>query len=104
MDSPMPHTPLSELDARCIALIKPSALGDVVHSLPVLHALRQRFPRGRITWVVNRAYEPLLRHHPDLDETLAFDRRAGWRGVPAFVRELARRHFDLVIDLQGLLR
>src|SRR5262249_20930113 len=104
MDSPMPFIPLSQLDARRIALIKPSALGDIVHSLPVLHALRRRFPRARITWVVNRAYEPLLRGNPDLDETLAFDRHAGWRRVPRFVRELVGRRSDLVIDLQGLLR
>ena len=66
---------------RCIALIKPSALGDLVHALPVLGALRARFPRARITWVVNRAYEPLLRGHQALDATLPFDRAALRSGV-----------------------
>jgi lipopolysaccharide heptosyltransferase I len=94
-----------------IVLIKPSALGDIVHALPVLTALRKRFPRAHIAWVVNRAYEPLLRGHRDLDETLPFDRsavRAGWRSAARayvdFFRELRRRHFDLAIDLQGLFR
>ena len=99
------------MDARRIALIKPSALGDIVHSLPVLTALRVRFPAARITWVVNSAYEPLIRNHPDLTDTLAFDRGmfkkrrvAGHRYAVSFGRELRRRQFDLVIDLQGLFR
>ena len=76
-----PQTPLTEMSAKRIALIKPSALGDIVHTLPVLDALRQRFPDAHITWVVNRAYEPLLIGHPALDETLAVDRQAAKKGV-----------------------
>ena len=102
---------LTEIDARRIALIKPSALGDVVHAMPVLNALRQRFPSARITWVVNRSYESLLIGHPALDETLLFDRQSmkkGFRsalsGIVSFASQLRRRRFDLVIDLQGLLR
>jgi lipopolysaccharide heptosyltransferase I len=103
--------PLSRYTARRIGLIKPSALGDIIHSLPVLSALRRRFPAARITWVVNRAYEALLRGHPDLDETLPFDRgmsRKGWleaaKSHARFGAALRRKRFDLVIDLQGLLR
>lgn len=103
--------PLTRIDARRIALIKPSALGDVVHAMPVLNALRQRFPSAKISWVVNRSYESLLTGHPALDETLPFDRQAlkkGMRstvtGISRFASQLRRRRFDLVIDLQGLLR
>jgi lipopolysaccharide heptosyltransferase I len=103
--------PLRDYPARRIALLKPSALGDIVHSLPVLTALRRRFPAAHLTWIVNRGYEPLLRDHPDLDETLAFDRgatRGGpWHAGLAYgrlLREIRRRAFDLVVDLQGLLR
>ena len=99
------------MDARRIAFIKPSALGDIVHALPVLTALRVRFPAARITWVVNSAYESLIRNHPDLTDTLAFDRGAFMRGIwhaaryaISFARELRRRQFDLVVDLQGLFR
>jgi heptosyltransferase I len=98
-------------EPRRIALLKPSALGDIVHALPVLSALRTRFPAARITWVVNTAYEPLIRNHPDLTDTLPFDRGAFKRGIwkslryaASFAAELRRRQFDLVIDLQGLLR
>ena len=75
------QAPLHHYPARRIALIKPSALGDIVHSLPVLTALRRRYPEAHLTWVVNRGYEPLLVGHPDLDATLPFDRKvsqAGW--------------------------
>src|SRR5271168_2647498 len=103
--------PIAELSPRRIALLKPSALGDIIHSLPVLTALRHRFPSAHIAWIVNRAYEPLLLGHPDLDETIPFDRgatRSGWwtaaRSWLRFLRELRQRRFDLVVDLQGLLR
>src|SRR3954471_15868476 len=101
---------LDRVDARRIAIIKPSALGDIVHSLPVLTALRARFPAARITWIVNSSYESLLTGHPDLTDTLPFDRGAlrGVRGAIStffsFTAELRRRRFDLVIDMQGLLR
>lgn len=106
-----PDEPLSAYSARRIALIKPSALGDIVHSLPVLAALRQRYPDAHIAWVVNRAYEPLLAGHPALDEIIPFDRNALRGGLMdsvlttmRFLSKLHRRDFDLVIDLQGLLR
>lgn len=105
----MERCPLTEISPRRIALLKPSALGDVVHTLPVVTALRERFPTVHISWVVNRAYESLLRRHPDLDATLPFDRSAA-DGVAAalsalrLARRLRRERFDLVIDLQGLFR
>jgi heptosyltransferase-1 len=102
---------LENCSPRRLALIKPSALGDIMHSLPVLTALRRRFPGAHITWVVNRLYEPLLSQHPDLNATLGFDRqriRAGWLAgawsFARFLRQLREQRFDLVIDLQGLLR
>jgi lipopolysaccharide heptosyltransferase I len=103
--------PLSTLHAARICLIKPSAMGDIVQSLPVLAALRRRFPRAHIAWLVNRSFASLVRPIPILDETIEFDRDAAvkekWAGVrtfAAFARELRARRFDLAIDLQGLLR
>jgi heptosyltransferase I len=97
-------------DPRRIAIVKPSALGDIVHALPVLTALRERFPASHISWVVNRGFEPLLVGHPHLDATVPFDRAAFRRfGTAArysweFTNRLRRERFDLVVDLQGLLR
>ncbi|HEY2787166.1 MAG TPA: glycosyltransferase family 9 protein [Fimbriiglobus sp.] len=94
-----------------IAIIKPSALGDVVHALPVLSALRARFPDAHITWVVNKAYESLLVGHPHLDATLPFDRgmfkKGPWKAAlysHGFANRLRRQRFDVAVDLQGLLR
>jgi lipopolysaccharide heptosyltransferase I len=103
--------PLEQCPAQRIALLKPSALGDIIHSLPVLTALRHRFPAAHITWIVNRSYEALLVGHRDLDATLPFDRAAAARGPFSalitwgrFLRTLRRQEFDLVVDLQGLFR
>ena len=66
---------------RRIAIVKPSALGDVMHALPVSSGLRRRFPDAHIAWVVNHIYAPLLTPHPELNEVIPFDRnslRSGW--------------------------
>ena len=100
-----------DYEARRVLLIKPSALGDVVQALPVLTALRRRYPVAHITWLINRNLEPLLLGHPDLDATLPFDRGAARGGLLPAARAYARTvravragRFDLVVDLQGLLR
>ncbi|RMF84912.1 MAG: lipopolysaccharide heptosyltransferase I [Planctomycetota bacterium] len=98
---------------RRILIIKPSSLGDIVHALPVLAALRRANPRAHIAWLVGTSFAPLLDGHPMLDEIIPFDRRrygrmwynpaaniAFWR----FVAEIRRRRFDLIVDLQGLIR
>ncbi len=104
------RVPLEHYQPRRIAIIKPSALGDIVHALPVLTALRRRYPGAHIAWIVNRSYEPLLHSHPDLDETLPFDRHSGRRWGRAafrflrFLHRIRREEFDLAVDLQGLAR
>jgi len=102
---------MGAMPPRRIAILKPSALGDIVHALPVLSALRDLHPRAHISWVVNKSFEPLLTGHPDLDATIPFDRGAFKTGVLGataysvrFANQLRRERFDLVIDLQGLLR
>jgi lipopolysaccharide heptosyltransferase II len=88
---------------RRIVIIKPSALGDVVQSLPLLPALRQRFPQAHLAWVIQSGLEDLLTNHPDLDEVLLFRRRS-WTDWQPLLRSLWSGRFDLAIDLQGLLR
>jgi heptosyltransferase-1 len=95
---------LRSLTARRIAIIKPSALGDVVQTLPLLPALRKRFPGSWITWVIQRELSDLVSEHPDLDDVLTVDRRPRWSAARRFLGELRRQRFDLVLDLQGLLR
>jgi lipopolysaccharide heptosyltransferase II len=95
---------LAAADPRRIAIIKPSALGDVVQSMPLLGPLRQRFPSARIAWVIAEELRGLLESHPQIDELLIFRRRGGWRDGLRLLGELRRGRFDLVLDLQGLAR
>ena len=94
-----------------ILLIKPSSLGDIIHALPLLNGLRQRYPRACISWLVNTEYADLLADHPQLDEVMPFDRRQFKTlggavrmtfKLGGFARQLRRRRFDLAIDAQGL--
>jgi len=104
---------LSERDFRRILIIKPSSFGDVIHALPVLNGLRQRYPQAHISWLVANSCAGLLENHPALNEIIRFDRKRFGRlgrsvrvslDFLAFIRELRARAFDLVIDLQGLFR
>jgi lipopolysaccharide heptosyltransferase I len=96
-----------------ILLIKPSAIGDIVHTLPVLALLRKRFPGAHIAWLISTTCAGLIEGHPMVDEVIYFHRRRfgnGWRnpasamGLIQFMTDLRKRKFDLAIDLQGLFR
>ncbi len=96
-----------------ILIIKPSAIGDVVHTLPILNLLRHHYPQAHIAWLVTPACAGILEDHPQLDQRIVFDRKAlsrwwrhwpTWRALQRFTRALREQHFDLVLDLQGLFR
>src|SRR3989442_9796205 len=90
------------MDFSRILIIKPSSLGDIVHALPTVAALRRRFPSARITWLVKREWAAVLEDNPHLDEVLALDLSP--KGWPAAWRAVRAGRFDTVVDLQGLLR
>ena len=77
-----------------------SAVGDAVHVLPVINALKRAHPRTRITWVLQPGPATLVRGHRSVDEIIVFDRARGWRAFADVRSELATRRFDLVINLQ----
>jgi len=94
---------------KTILLVKPSSLGDIVHTLPALRFLKQSFPSSKIYWVANTEWSPLLESNPDLEGVIRFPRRSfrGLRGVIRFwqwCRELGKLRADLVLDFQGLFR
>ena len=66
---------LRSQDFRRILLIKLSAVGDVVHTIPVLNKLRRRYPTARIDWLVTPAIAELIRHHPGISNLVLFDRQ-----------------------------
>src|SRR6202011_5035355 len=71
-------------DFRRILLIKLSAVGDVVHTIPVLNKLRRRYPSARIDWLVTPAIADLIRHHPAVSNVVLFIRQdwaTPWRAA-----------------------
>lgn len=104
MEDPALAVRLARLNVRRICLLKPSAFGDVVQTLPLLPVLRERFPTAEVSWVVNRELQDLLTGQPDLAEIIPFERRGGWSTWRTLLGRLHARKFDVVFDLQGLLR
>jgi len=89
---------------RRICIVMMSAIGDAVHVLPVVTALKRHDPSSKITWILQPGPASLVRGHPDVDEILLFEKSRGWRGMLGLRAELARREFDLVIDLQVYIK
>jgi heptosyltransferase I len=92
---------------RNIAIVMLSALGDAVHVLPVVNALKRAWPSSRITWIIQQMPHKLVAGHPAVDEFIIFHRRRGTKGLRSFKElrtELEGRHFDLVLNLQVYLK
>lgn len=89
---------------RRVLVIKPSALGDVVQCLPLLGPLKQRFPEAEFGWTIGRESAGLLADHPGLSRLHLFHRRGPLRFQLGLAAELRSARYDLVFDLQGLLR
>jgi lipopolysaccharide heptosyltransferase I len=92
-----------------ILILKPSSLGDVVQSLPVLRLLKRHWPSSAIHWWLDADLVPLLATDPDLAGVIPFRRRRWaspwrWHELPASLRQIRAMRFDWVIDLQALLR
>ena len=85
-------------DNVCIVMM--SAVGDAVHVLPVINALKRANPKVKITWVLQPAPATLVRGHRSVDEIIVFDRARGLAAFTDVAAELAKRRFDLVINLQ----
>jgi heptosyltransferase I len=77
-----------------------TAVGDAVHVLPVVTAIKRRSPTTRITWILQPGPASLVRGHPDVDEVLVFERKRGWRAFAELRRTLRHRHFDVVLAMQ----
>jgi lipopolysaccharide heptosyltransferase II len=89
-------------DYRHILFIKPSSLGDIVHAMPTLAALRRGHPSARVTWLVKRQWAGLVERIDGVDRVWAVD--PGVKGWLSQVPSLRAEHFDVAVDLQGLFR
>src|SRR5436305_13858917 len=90
------------IDARLdrIGIVMMSAVGDAVHVLPLLNALKRYSPSTRVSWVLQPGPATLVRGHRNVDEIIPFARAKGWRAFTEVRRELDGRQVDLVIDAQ----
>ncbi|VAX39217.1 ADP-heptose--lipooligosaccharide heptosyltransferase II [hydrothermal vent metagenome] len=104
MQKDLPKIDLENVDAERICIIKPSALGDIVQTLPLLSVLHERFPRAQVDWVVSSQLANILEDHPLLHRLHLYNRKGGAKESFNLLRQLRKERFDLVFDLQGLLR
>ena len=102
---------------RSILLIKLSAIGDVVHTLPLLEVLRKNYPAAKIDWLVEEEAGAIIEGHQDIDRVIVSSRKS-WqkelftpgqgmdtlKEIKGFLQTLRFRHYDLVIDLHGLFK
>ncbi len=95
--------PLAPQDCRRLLVVKMSSLGDVLHALPTIHAFKAAGV-GAVDWVVQPEYADLARACPDIERVIEFPRRAARVVFFPFIRELRRERYDLIVDLQGLLK
>jgi heptosyltransferase I len=92
----------ASFDRICIVMM--SAVGDAVHVLPLLTALKRFRPDAQVTWILQPGPATLVRGHPDLSDIVLFERGNGLRSFNDIRRQLAPRRFDLAIALQVYLK
>jgi heptosyltransferase I len=84
-------------------IVRLGSLGDIVHAIPAVAALRARFPEARIDWLTDPRYVPLLELVRGVDRPMPVDTRQV-RQMIATVRDLRRQRYDAALDLQGLVK
>jgi heptosyltransferase I len=85
---------------RSLAVVLLSAIGDVVHGMPIVTSLKHAWPEARITWIIQPVAHALVEPHPDVDEFIIFDRSRGLKAFGEFRRAVTGQQFDLVVALQ----
>lgn len=93
-----------------IAIVRLSALGDIINSALVLRFIKQAYPDARIEWICEEAFAPIIQNHPDLDavHTVAIKRAKKTKSLSLLFQTISKLRslgeFDKIIDLQGLLK
>lgn len=100
-----------------ILIIRLSALGDVLRTLPAFKAIRRNYPNDFIAWAVEELSSPLLQANPEIDQVLVFPKKSivskltsrkgffdGIKELRDFLKTVKDLNFDLVIDFHGLFK
>jgi lipopolysaccharide heptosyltransferase I len=113
-----PQSSVSNLDPSArILIVRLSAHGDVIHTLPLLAAIKRHKPDAFVGWLVEASAAPLLENHPLIDRLHVVDRKRWmrliqnpaqwkplWQEVCAFIRDIQRANYHISFDVQGLLK
>jgi lipopolysaccharide heptosyltransferase I len=86
-----------------ILIVRLTAMGDILHTLPAVEAVRESFPEARLDWVVDRRWAAILQGSPALNHVISVDRRS-WDSIWACVRELRAASYTCSLDMQGLYK
>ena len=99
-----------------ILIVKLSAIGDVIHTLPALNAIRDHYPQAHITWLIEEVAADLVVGHRALDRVLV-SRRKSWirrlwgpqrrqalKEIRRFLKDLRDTQYDIIIDFHALLK
>lgn len=86
-----------------ICIMRLSAIGDVTHVLPVIHAIRTNLPRARITWIIGKLEARLLNGLPGV-EFIVFDKKGGYAALWQLRKTLKERKFDVLLHMQVAAR
>lgn len=97
-------------ELKNILVVKLSAIGDVIHALPVSYAIKETFPDSKLTWVVEPPAYDLLKINPYIDKIIIFRKKEFKtlkglaRNFFPFRKEIQAENYDAVLDLQGLFK
>lgn len=99
-------------DFRSALIVKPSSLGDIVHTLPAVQAIHEAYPHLNLRWLANTEWTPLIQGSPMLTEVIPFPRKQfrgllgplKMRGWSRSLKTMPRETLEIVLDFQGLFR
>jgi heptosyltransferase I len=94
---------LDPFPPRSLCILRLSAIGDVIHVVPVVRTIQDHWPETSLTWVVGKQEFGLVGDIPDVS-FVCFDKSRGWGAYRALEEDLAGRTFDILLDLQPSLR
>ena len=105
------------MDSQKFLILRLSAVGDVIRTLPAAKALKEHYPSSSITWIVEEPALSFLKSQPEVDEVILFPRKRWTKGIKSlrnlwttigemrgFVEDLRKRRFDVVLDFHGILK
>jgi ADP-heptose:LPS heptosyltransferase len=105
------------MDDQKFLILRLSAVGDVIRTLPAAKALKEHYPSSSIAWIVEEPSQAFLKSQPEVDEVILFPRRRWTKGIKSlrgmwgsigemrgFVKDLRMRKFDVVLDFHGILK